>query len=106
MRDTVVRKIMAVRSRQNEERILDLLPGLLLAAALAWSSVRLSDYIGVSLMGYEKTPVSAVMVSLILGLVINNAVILPEMLRSGCKFAVKKGAPAGYHSAGHPPECV
>ena len=32
MRDILARKIMALRSRQNEDRILDLLPGLLLAA--------------------------------------------------------------------------
>jgi len=63
---------------------------VLLAAALAWLSIWLSDYIGVSLMGYEKTPVSAVMVALILGLVINNTIILPEMLKPGFKFAVKK----------------
>ena len=90
MRDNLASRIMAVRSGQNENRILDLLPGLLLAAALAWSSFWISDFVGVSLMGYEKSPISAVMVALLLGLVINNAVILPGMLRPGCKFAVKK----------------
>jgi uncharacterized integral membrane protein (TIGR00698 family) len=81
---------MAVRARESGLRLLALIPGLLLATALAWASVWFSDYVGVSLMGYEKTPVSAVMVALILGLVINHAVKLPARFGPGSRFAVKK----------------
>ena len=67
-----------------------LLPGLLVAALLAWLSVWLSEFIGVSLMGLEKTPISAVMVAIVLGLVTGNLVILPTALKPGFTFSVKK----------------
>ena len=67
-----------------------LLPGLLLAGLLAWLSIWLSEIIGVTLMGFEKTPVSPVIVAIVLGLVIGNVVSLPAWLRLGFTFAVKK----------------
>ena len=67
-----------------------LLPGLLVAALLAWLSVWLSEFIGVSLMGLEKTPISAVMVAIVLGLVTGNLIPLPTALKPGFTFSVKK----------------
>ena len=67
-----------------------LVPGLLLAGAIAWASVWLSDFIGTRLMGMENTPISAVMVAIILGLAINNTIALPQLLTPGFTFSVKK----------------
>ncbi len=65
-------------------------PGLLLAGAIAWASVWLSDAIGTRLMGMENTPISPVMVAIIVGLAINNTIPLPALLAPGLTFAVKK----------------
>jgi uncharacterized integral membrane protein (TIGR00698 family) len=67
-----------------------LLPGLLVAALLGWLSIWLSDYIGVSLMGFAKSPISAVMLAILLGLIIGNVIPLPTTMEPGFTFAVKK----------------
>jgi len=72
------------------DRVPQLPPGLLAAALLAWLSIWLSRYIGVTVMGFEKTPISAVTMAIVLGLIIGNVVSLPAWLKPGFKFAVKK----------------
>jgi len=67
-----------------------ILPGLVVVILLAIISMWLSDLIGVSLMGFEKSPISAVMICLVLGLVIRNVFKLPTFLNVGFKFSVKK----------------
>lgn len=67
-----------------------ILPGLVVVILLAVVSIWLSDLIGVSLMGFEKSPISAVMICLVLGLVIRNVFKLPTFLNVGFKFSVKK----------------
>ncbi len=67
-----------------------LLPGLLAVSLLAWLSIWLSEFIGVRLMGFEKSPVSAVMVAILLGMIIGNIVVLPGWLKPGFQFALKK----------------
>lgn len=67
-----------------------ILLGLVVVILLAVVSIWLSDLIGVTLMGFEKSPISAVMICLILGLVIRNVFKLPAFLNVGFKFSVKK----------------
>lgn len=67
-----------------------LLPGVACTAAIAWLSVRISDYIGTAVLGFEKSPVSSVMMAILLGLIIGNLIRLPSVLRSGVTFSVKK----------------
>ena len=43
-----------------------LLPGVLIAGLLAWFSIRLSNYIGITLLGFAKSPISAVMMAILL----------------------------------------
>jgi len=71
-------------------KIHTILPGLVVVILLAIISMWLSDLIGVTLMGFEKSPISAVMICLILGLVIRNVFKLPNALNAGFKFSVKK----------------
>jgi len=47
-----------------------LLPGLIVASLLAWASINISDFIGKDLLGFTKSPISAVMIAIILGLLI------------------------------------
>ena len=67
-----------------------LLPGLLVAGLLAWLSIWLSKYIGVTLLGFDKTPISAVMLGILLGLIIGAIVPMPTVLKPGLRFCVKK----------------
>ena len=67
-----------------------LLPGLIVAALLAWASTWLCEWVGCDLMGFSKTPISAVTTAILLGLILNNLLPLPKFLRPGLTFAVKK----------------
>lgn len=71
-------------------KVPQLLPGLLVTALLAWLSLWLSQYIGVSIMGFEKSPISAVMMVVILGMLTGNIVRLPLWLEPGFQFSMKK----------------
>ena len=67
-----------------------LLPGVMAVAVLTWMSIWLSDWIGIQLMGFEKSPVSPVMLAIILGLTVTSLIMLPDQLKPGLVFAVKK----------------
>ena len=87
----VEKSLLGVSVRQIHR----LLPGLVLTVVLAWVATRSSQFIGVELMGFRKTPVSAAMLAILLGLVIGNAVPLPRWLQSGLTFVVKKALRLG-----------
>jgi uncharacterized integral membrane protein (TIGR00698 family) len=72
------------------DQVPGLLPGLLAAALLAWLSIWLSKFVGVNLLGFDKTPISAVMLGILLGLIIGAIVPIPAVLKPGLSFAVKK----------------
>jgi uncharacterized integral membrane protein (TIGR00698 family) len=67
-----------------------LLPGLLVAVLLAWFSIWLSDFLGETLLGFDKTPISAVMLAILLGLIVGLILPMPQVLKPGLSFAVKK----------------
>jgi len=67
-----------------------LLPGLLAVSFLTWLSIWLSDFIGENLLGFNKSPISPVMIAVILGLSFASIVSLPKIFDLGLKFSVKK----------------
>ncbi|MES0360068.1 MAG: putative sulfate exporter family transporter [Anaerolineales bacterium] len=67
-----------------------LIPGFFAVSILAWFSIWLSKFIGVNLLGFEKSPVSPVMLAILLGLIISAVIPLPASLKPGLSFAVKK----------------
>ena len=71
------------------EEVPSLLPGLIVAGLMAWVSIALSQFIGVRLMGCDKTPISPVMLAILLGLSVGNVILLPAILKPGFKFAVR-----------------
>lgn len=71
-------------------RVYHLAPGLLLTIMFAWISIWLSDYIGVTLLGFQKSPISAVIVVVLLGLAIGNSIHLPGWLDQGFTFSMRK----------------
>jgi uncharacterized integral membrane protein (TIGR00698 family) len=77
------------------DRIPSLLPGLLAACLLAWLSILLADYTGTNLMGFDKSPVSPIMLSILLGLILGTLVPMPAVLNPGLVFVVKKGLRLG-----------
>ncbi|MGD2206017.1 MAG: putative sulfate exporter family transporter [Anaerolineae bacterium] len=67
-----------------------LLPGLLAVGTLAWFSLWLSEYVGVTLLGFDKTPISAVMLAILLGLIAGAVLPLRQVFEPGLQIAVKK----------------
>lgn len=65
-------------------------PGLLLAGALAAVATVLAQWIGKSMMGFERSPISPILMTVILGLLIRNVVGLPKQYRDGLSWCVKR----------------
>ena len=65
-----------------------ILPGLILAFVLAIGGQILSELIGVKLMGLPKSPVSAIMMAILLGVLIRNTVSLPKLFDPGIRFGL------------------
>ncbi len=72
------------------DKVPTLVPGLVAAILLAWLSIWLSKFIGVTLLDFEKTPISPVMLAILLGLIISTVIPMPKVLKLGLTFAVKK----------------
>jgi uncharacterized integral membrane protein (TIGR00698 family) len=66
------------------------LPGLLLALLLAVGGQYLSQLIGVTWLGLPKSPISAIMMAILLGMLIRNTMTLPEGLKPGIDFGLKR----------------
>ena len=71
-------------------RTYTLLPGIAAACLLAWLSIWLSSVVGRTLLGFEKSPVSPVMMAILIGILLGNLLPVPAWLRPGLSFAVKK----------------
>lgn len=67
---------------------MNILPGLLLALVLALAGQYLSDFIGIELMGLPKSPISAIMMAILLGILIRNTIKLPDFLQPGIRFGL------------------
>jgi uncharacterized integral membrane protein (TIGR00698 family) len=71
-------------------QIPQLFPGILSVLVLTWLSIWLANYIGKELLGFTKSPISPVMIAIILGLTLSSLLSLPERLELGLRFSVKK----------------
>lgn len=70
-------------------------PGLFLALILAVAGGYLSDFIGVTLMGLPKSPVSAIMMAILLGILVRNTLTLPAYVQPGIRFGLVRVLRAG-----------
>ena len=61
------------------------LPGLALAAGLAWLAENAAGWIGTGLLGYAKSPISGVSVAIVLGLALCNGLGLPATFKPGLR---------------------
>lgn len=71
------------------------IPGLALALALAIGSQYISGFIGITLMGLPKSPVSAIMMAILLGILIRNTLGLSARFQAGVHFGLVRVLRAG-----------
>jgi len=67
-----------------------ILPGLALTALLAAAAFAGARAIGVSLLGFERSPVSPILVAILLGLAIRNTIGLPGVYEAGVRLGLKR----------------
>lgn len=67
----------------------ELVPGLVLAGLVAAAGRALSD-LSAPLFGLEKSPLSPILLAILLGLVIRNSIGLPMAYQAGLELALKK----------------
>ena len=65
-------------------------PGIVLAAALAWVGVVGAELLGESVLGFQSSPISAILVTVLLGLIVRNVAGLPAVYERGMKICVKR----------------
>src|SRR4051812_7500743 len=66
-------------------RLGELAPGIALALGLGIAGERLAYWFGTAVLGFAHSPVSAVPVAVLLGLVVRNAIGLPAVYEPGLK---------------------
>jgi uncharacterized integral membrane protein (TIGR00698 family) len=66
-----------------------LCPGIVLAVALAFIGRQGAEWLGTTVLGFKQSPVSAIIVALLLGLAIRNAIGLPTVYEGGLKFCLR-----------------
>lgn len=67
-----------------------LLPGLVLAFALALLAREVSVWLGSQVFGLEKSPVSPILLAILTGLLIRNTVGLPRVYELGLQLSLKR----------------
>ena len=67
---------------------MNVLPGLLLALGLAMVGHYLANFLGIDLMGLPKSPVSPIMMAILLGILIRNTLSLPPAFEPGIRFSL------------------
>ncbi len=72
-----------------------LLPGVALTGLVAWLGLQASERIGTDLLGFSRSPISGIMMAIVLGLIVGNLIALPSAYRAGIQFSVKRLLRAG-----------
>jgi uncharacterized integral membrane protein (TIGR00698 family) len=67
-----------------------LMPGLITVSILTGISIWLGEFVGTDLLGFEKSPISPVMIAILLGLGLSSLIHLPKEFEPGLKFSVKR----------------
>ena len=66
-----------------------MLPGFVLAAAIGALATLLASWIGVDLLGYARSPISAIPLAVLLGLAVRDTVGVPATFEPGLKLCVR-----------------
>ena len=68
------------------KKLISYTPGIILALVLYLLSEGINNVIGTELMGYKKSPVSTVMIAIIIGIIMGNAFIPRQGFKIGLEF--------------------
>ena len=68
----------------------EILPGFLIAVVVGYLSFFLSEVIGEDLLGFDKSPISPVMLAIIIGIFASNLISIPQSCDAGLIFSGKK----------------
>jgi uncharacterized integral membrane protein (TIGR00698 family) len=71
------------------KNVLEIVPGLALAVVVTVVGIQLTKWIAI-LLGLAKSPVSAIMMAIVLGIVVKNTLGVPKLCESGVGFGLKK----------------
>ena len=61
----------------------EILPGFLLAVVVGYLSFFLSEIIGENLLGFDNSPISPVMLAIIIGILASNLISIPNLVMLG-----------------------
>lgn len=76
-----------LRAMEGAGRVL---PGLVLAGLLGWAGAGAVEWVGHGILGLEHSPVSPILITVLLGLLMRNIIGLPKTFESGLTFCVKR----------------
>lgn len=71
-------------------QISKIVPGLLLSLVISAVSTAVAQYLGTAVLGFTRSPVSAVMAAVLLGMAIGNSALYQPRFKAGVSFSVKK----------------
>ena len=63
-----------------KDSFINFLPGVGLSILIACIGIFSNEYIGTEIMGFDKSPISSIMLAIIIGLMIGNIMNLPCLL--------------------------
>ncbi len=66
-----------------------ILPGILFSFLIAYLGIYLSKFIGIEVLKLTKSPISPIMLSIIIGLIIGNVFKISSIFTEGIKFSLK-----------------
>ena len=75
-------------SKIQETKVIS--PGLLLAVIVGYFSFLISEIIGEDILSFEKSPISPVMLAIIIGIFASNLISIPKSFDPGLLFSGKK----------------
>jgi|TARA_B110001452_G_scaffold209958_1_gene180318 uncharacterized integral membrane protein (TIGR00698 family) len=73
----------------NINKLISILPGIFLALSLYLLSDGINNVIGIEILGLEKSPISTVMIAILLGIIMSNAFIPRPGFQIGLEFTQK-----------------
>lgn len=71
------------------DNVLEIIPGLALAAVVTIVGIQLTGWVA-TLLGLTKSPVSAIMMAIVLGIIVKNTIGVPKRCQPGVDFGLKK----------------
>ena len=87
--------MVSIKSKESNisskmKGLAEILPGFLLAVVVSYLSFLLSEIIGEELLNFDKSPISPVMLAIIIGILAGNLISIPKSCDAGLIFSGKK----------------